>query len=121
MKDAGHKIKIVIVRGCLASIGIAVLLATMVRTSGAQEKQEPPMAAIPGQANAEATSSSEKAMGQPQLQHRNPHYQLSRGDTFDLAFPFTPEFNQTVTVQPDGYITLMAWEIYTSREKRFRN
>ena len=107
MKDAEHKIKIVIVRGCLASIGIAVLLATMVRTSGAQEKQESPMAAIPGQANAEATSSSEKEIGQPQLQHRNPHYQLSKGDTFDLAFPLTPEFNQTVTVQPDGYITLM--------------
>jgi polysaccharide export outer membrane protein len=24
----------------------------------------------------------------------------------ELNFPFTPEFNQTVTVQPDGYITL---------------
>src|SRR5437588_113443 len=34
----------------------------------------------------------------------------SRGDEAarmqDLNFPFTPEFNQTVTVQPDGYITL---------------
>src|ERR1700751_1708679 len=106
MKNTGHKIKIVVVRGWRASIGIAVLLATMVGTSGAQEKREPPMVAIPGQANAESTSSSEKAMDQPQLQHRNPHYQLSRGDTFDLAFPFTPEFNQTVTIQPDGYITL---------------
>jgi polysaccharide export outer membrane protein len=40
------------------------------------------------------------------LQQRNPRYQLSKGDTFDLTFPFTPEFNQTVTVHPDGYITL---------------
>jgi polysaccharide export outer membrane protein len=24
----------------------------------------------------------------------------------ELSFPFTPEFNQTLTVQPDGYITL---------------
>jgi polysaccharide export outer membrane protein len=24
----------------------------------------------------------------------------------ELSFPFTPEFNQTVTVQPDGYINL---------------
>jgi polysaccharide export outer membrane protein len=106
MKDTGHKIKIVIVRGCLASIGIAVLMATMVRTSGAQEKQEPPTVAIPGQANAKAMSNSIKEMDPPELQHRNPHYQLSRGDTFDLVFPLTPEFNQTVTVQPDGYITL---------------
>jgi len=27
-------------------------------------------------------------------------------DVLELNFPFTPEFNQTVTVQPDGYITL---------------
>jgi polysaccharide export outer membrane protein len=25
---------------------------------------------------------------------------------FDISFEFTPEFNQTVTVHPDGYITL---------------
>jgi polysaccharide biosynthesis/export protein len=106
MKGIGQRYPLGMIRGCLASIGIAVLLAMMVRTSGAQEKQEPPMVAIPGQAKAEATSGGEKAIDQPQLHHRNPQYQLSRGDTFDLAFPLTPEFNQTVTVQPDGYITL---------------
>jgi len=42
----------------------------------------------------------------PSLQRRNPRYQLCKSDVFDLDFPFTPEFNQTVTVQPDGYITL---------------
>jgi polysaccharide export outer membrane protein len=31
---------------------------------------------------------------------------LCKGDIFDVAFPFTPEFNQTATVQPDGYVTL---------------
>jgi polysaccharide biosynthesis/export protein len=40
------------------------------------------------------------------LQRRNPRYQLCKGDIFDLVFPFTPEFNQTVTVQPDGYVSL---------------
>ena len=42
----------------------------------------------------------------PQLQHRNKRYQLHSADVLELSFPFTPEFNQTVTVQPDGYITL---------------
>src|SRR5256886_17146874 len=42
----------------------------------------------------------------PQLQHRNRRYQLHSADVLELNFPFTPEFNQTVTVQPDGYITL---------------
>jgi len=42
----------------------------------------------------------------PVLQHRNRRYQLHSADVLELSFPFTPEFNQTVTVQPDGYITL---------------
>lgn len=40
------------------------------------------------------------------LQHRNRRYQIHSADVLELGFPFTPEFNQTVTVQPDGYITL---------------
>ena len=42
----------------------------------------------------------------PMLQHRNGRYQLHSADVLELNFPFTPEFNQSVTVQPDGYITL---------------
>jgi polysaccharide biosynthesis/export protein len=37
---------------------------------------------------------------------RNPRYKIEAGDTFDVAFEFAPEFNQTTTVQPDGFITL---------------
>jgi polysaccharide export outer membrane protein len=40
------------------------------------------------------------------LQHRNRRYQINSADVLELSFPFTPEFNQTLTVQPDGYITL---------------
>jgi polysaccharide export outer membrane protein len=40
------------------------------------------------------------------LQHRNRRYQLHSADVLELTFPFSPEFNQTVTIQPDGYITL---------------
>jgi polysaccharide export outer membrane protein len=43
----------------------------------------------------------------PELQRRNPLYQLSRSDVLDLNFPLTPEFNQSVTIRPDGYITLL--------------
>jgi len=44
------------------------------------------------------------------LQHRNRRYQINNADVLELSFPFTPEFNQTVTVQPDGYITLRGVE-----------
>jgi polysaccharide export outer membrane protein len=53
-----------------------------------------------------AHPSSGRESPEPSLQRRNPRYRLCRGDILELDFPFTPEFNQTPTVQPDGYITL---------------
>ena len=35
-------------------------------------------------------------------------YAVSPGDQLDVTFRFTPEFNQSVTVQPDGHITLLS-------------
>ena len=40
------------------------------------------------------------------LHTRNWRYRINPSDTLELSFQLTPEFNQTVTVQPDGYITL---------------
>jgi protein involved in polysaccharide export with SLBB domain len=42
----------------------------------------------------------------PVLEERHPRYVLQREDVLLLTFPLTPELNQTVTVQPDGYISL---------------
>jgi polysaccharide biosynthesis/export protein len=42
----------------------------------------------------------------PELQHR-PRYAIQRSDSVTLTFPLSPEYNQTITVQPDGYISLM--------------
>jgi polysaccharide biosynthesis/export protein len=33
-------------------------------------------------------------------------YRLTHSDVLELRFPYVPEFDQTVTVQPDGYISL---------------
>jgi len=49
---------------------------------------------------------SEQHTSGPVLREGPFRYRLHRGDTFDIAFPFTPEFNQTVTVQPDGFVSL---------------
>ena len=40
-----------------------------------------------------------------QLHHR-PHYTLHIGDVITLNYRLTPQFNQTVTVQPDGCVDL---------------
>ena len=56
----------------------------------------------------ETASIAPAAQSSPGLHSRAPRYKLRRGDSFELQFAFSPEFNQTVTVQPDGYITLKA-------------
>ncbi len=43
----------------------------------------------------------------PGFSDRSPRYRIEPGDTFDLTFELSPEFNQTaVAVQPDGFVTL---------------
>ncbi len=41
-----------------------------------------------------------------QFKDRNPRYHVGRGDVLDINFPRTPEYTQTVTVQPDGFVSL---------------
>jgi polysaccharide export outer membrane protein len=33
-------------------------------------------------------------------------YRLTASDVIEVTFPYVPEFDQTLTVQPDGYVTL---------------
>jgi len=40
------------------------------------------------------------------LKDRVQRYQVRKGDSLEVQFAFSPEFNQTLWVQPDGYITL---------------
>ena len=42
----------------------------------------------------------------PKLEERYPRYKIQNQDTLLLSFPLSPELNQTVTVQPDGYVNL---------------
>ena len=48
-----------------------------------------------------------KATATPGFNDRSPRYHLQPGDTFDVNFDLSPEFNQTaIAVQPDGFVTL---------------
>ena len=47
------------------------------------------------------------ASSDPVFQQRVNRYRIAPGDSFDINFDLSPEFNQTaVSVQPDGYVTL---------------
>lgn len=55
-------------------------------------------AAKPGEAD---------GLGNPQLGGlRHPLYRLQPSDVVEISFTVAPEFNQTLTVQPDGYVML---------------
>jgi len=46
-------------------------------------------------------------MGNPSLGgNRHPLYRLRPSDVLEISFTVAPEFNQTLTVQPDGYVML---------------
>jgi polysaccharide export outer membrane protein len=68
--------------------------------------QNAPQEAATQPDNAGVSSQTSSAGNSVGFQERNPRYQILSGDTMDLVFEFSPEFNQTVTVQPDGYISL---------------
>jgi len=86
---------------CRAGIGMAILLSAQAYGLGAQEPQTHPDTAA-----ASTTETGGPKSSGPALQDRTFRYHLNQGDTFDVTFPFTPEFNQTVTIQPDGYVAL---------------
>jgi polysaccharide export outer membrane protein len=71
-----------------------------IATCGAQEPTKTVAQASP--AVADTSSSTPKA----QFQERYPRYKIGAGDQFDVTFDLSPEFNQTVTVQPDGYVAM---------------
>lgn len=37
---------------------------------------------------------------------RDARYRLQTGDVLEVNYRYTPEFNQTVSIQPDGYVSL---------------
>jgi polysaccharide export outer membrane protein len=59
-----------------------------------------------GKALIASTNSASSVPSDSSFSQRYPRYQLRPGDSFDLNFEFTPELNQTVSVQPDGYVAL---------------
>jgi len=54
-----------------------------------------------------AKSGQADGMGNPRLGGgRRPLYRLNHSDVLALSFTLSPEFDQTLTIQPDGYVAL---------------
>jgi polysaccharide export outer membrane protein len=46
------------------------------------------------------------ATAQPAFADRDPHYKLQPEDKIEVQYRYTPEYNATVALQPDGYVSL---------------
>jgi polysaccharide biosynthesis/export protein len=60
-----------------------------------------------GKTNATVASDRHEA-DQMQPAERDPRYRICRDDVLLISFPLTPELNQRVIVQPDGFISLQS-------------
>ena len=86
------------------AIGLAILLLTLsvAETTSAQTRQAGPLTV----ATAQPSDVGQPTSDTPALQQRNPRYRVMRDDVLSLVFPLSPELNEKVTIQPDGYINL---------------
>jgi polysaccharide export outer membrane protein len=85
----------------LSSLSLAILLRFSLPAAAQQEHRLNP--SVP--ANMVAPAGNDDVQ-HPAPAERNPRYRINRDDVLVLSFPLSPELNQKVTVQPDGFISL---------------
>ena len=77
---------------------LSVMLLANVCLAAAAQQQQP---------------SADTGAHHPAPAERNPRYRICRDDILSLSFPLSPELNQKLTVQPDGFISLQgAGDLY---------
>ena len=97
--------------GMMRSALVSLLASLLLTGVHAQESSQNSSTSMPGQMQLPATemattpSDVDPVSSQPWTSGR---YRLTPSDVVELRFPYVPEFDQTVTVQPDGYISLRA-------------
>ena len=79
----------------------ATLTGQSTGSQAGQAGPEPKLALSSQSTQGAATDGS-----RPVLRQRNPRYKIQSDDILELSFRFTPEFDQEVTVQPDGFVQL---------------
>lgn len=97
---------------CVRRIALLLGCIFFVTVSGAggqtqsQAPQSPQAPQRPVLAGQPAVPSNVEDPARPKLRERNPRYRIQPDDILELSFRYTPEFDQEVTVQPDGFVQL---------------
>src|SRR6266852_1904835 len=93
---------IVAFAGCVVQPAVVVSVAQDQRQRVAKQDVGPAEATKPGVADGAVSPALTGA--------RRPLYRLRTSDVLGISFTFAPEFDQTVNVLPDGFITLKGLE-----------
>jgi protein involved in polysaccharide export with SLBB domain len=89
------------IRSNLALLVTAVIVTCIFAGSLAGQVSQPDSAITP-----ERGDSSQAGSSNVPFQQRDERYRLRKSDVIEVTFKLSPEFDQTLTVQPDGFITL---------------
>ena len=107
MRDCDHNsLRNRLIGMCLAS---AVLFAPMVPVAAQQTASPAPSTTVDARPTAGQAQQPVSPLPENQSEWTvwtSGRYRITPGDVIELRFPFVPELDQTLAVQPDGYITL---------------
>jgi polysaccharide export outer membrane protein len=102
-----------LVRTFFKTLLLAVLTAVSMTGAAANTPAASKTAANAPAANGASQTTISTDTDHPVPGVRNPRYKICRDDALKLSFPIAPEFDQDVTVMPDGYVNLQgAGSIY---------
>jgi polysaccharide export outer membrane protein len=71
-----------------------------------ENRPDAPAGALAGAVATRNLGEADGALSLGLTGERRPLYRLRKSDVLEVNFTFSPEFNQTVTVQPDGFLML---------------
>jgi polysaccharide biosynthesis/export protein len=86
--------------------------------AAAQNEETPPGKEVLGQIPKSSETDGEwNPEWSPVLTGRRPFYRFQKSDVIEIEFTFSPELNETVTVQPDGFVSLRGVEAVQAEGK----
>jgi polysaccharide export outer membrane protein len=92
----------VVVTKILSSVSRFVVLLVIISSAALAQQHRAITSAVENPAIPRGTADA------PTPADRNPRYRINPDDVLSVSFPLSPEFDQQkVTVQPDGYVTLL--------------
>lgn len=97
-------------RGSRSFILLSFLLLVNTGLLAAPQQEQPGAAS---KAANLLSASADSDVHHPVPAERNPRYRICRDDVLSISFSLSPELNQKLTVQPDGFISLQgAGDLY---------